>query len=365
MEKSRDFLTGLVFIALLGLLGVFTIVLADVQFGFRPTMTIVFDTIAGLEPGHSVRVDGVRCGRVKEIARTAHNYQIEVTVEFDAAPRLWFGATFEIKSATMLGGRVLEITNPAPEERKEEISAKLKPHGEVSKDPFAQASKLLSDENIAKVQKTIEHLESASAQAREFFSEKVITDAQLIVSQFEEASRGARDLLADENVAKLENAVTRIESTSKWLDEDGQKTLAEIREVVADVKAFTPALEEKGTAALEDIALAAAEARGLVADLRQVTARINPDEGLGKLLVDNEPWERLALAIASVEGAAKNVEIATGQLKSEDNIVGLLLTDEDMAKQLKRAMKALNDFLESTREDAPLTSFAGLLLTPF
>ena len=79
----------------------------------------------------------------------------------------------------------------------------------------------------------------------------------------------------------------------------------------------------------------------------------------------NEPWDKFESALAKVDSAAANIEKASGSLLRDDNVVGALLTDKELAKQLKRSMKALNDFLESQREDAPLTSFAGVLLTPF
>jgi len=166
-------------------------------------------------------------------------------------------------------------------------------------------------------------------------------------------------------LADLRSAAADISEFTPALKTEGPALLAEIRSVVADVKAFTPSLETDGKAALENIALAAAEAKMLVADLRGVTSMISPDSGIGRILVRDEPWIKLESAIASVQAAAKNVESATGRLERDDNIVGLLLTDKEMATQLKRAMKALNDFLESQREDAPLTSFAGVLLTPF
>ncbi len=361
MEKSRDFLTGVVFFALLGVLGFFTIVLADVKFGDLPTRTVLFSAIEGLEPGHAVRIDGVRCGRVKDVLRPSGERKIHVIMEFDEEPTLFEGATFTIESASMLGGRVMVIENPT--DATVPMSPDAMPPGRVAGDPLAQAGKLLDDETIASVKRTLSNLEATSLWLKSDGAlalaeiRAVIADVRSFTPSL---SSDGTALLAD-----LRSAAADISEFTPALKTEGPALLAEIRSVVADVKAFTPSLETDGKAALENIALAAAEAKMLVADLRGVTSMISPDSGIGRILVRDEPWIKLESAIASVQAAAKNVESATGRLERDDNIVGLLLTDKEMATQLKRAMKALNDFLESQREDAPLTSFAGVLLTPF
>ena len=150
MEKSRDFLTGIVFFAVLGTLGFFTIVLADVKFGEWPSRTVLFDAIEGLEKGNAVRIDGVRCGRVKDILRPAGERKIHVVMEFKGEPTLFKGATFTIESASMLGGRVMEIENPT--NATVPLAADAMPPGRIAGDPLAQAGKLLSDDNIARVE---------------------------------------------------------------------------------------------------------------------------------------------------------------------------------------------------------------------
>ena len=231
MEKSRDFLTGVVFFVLLGTLGFFTIILADVKFGDRPTRTVLFDAIEGLEYGNPVRIDGVRSGRVKDVLRPAGERKIHVVLEFDEEPILFEGATFTIESASMLGGRVMVIENPtgatAP------LAADAMPPGRVAGDPLAQAGKLLDDETIDSVKRTLANLEA----------------------------------------------------TSQWLKSDGALALAEIRAVIADVRSYTPALATDGTALLADLRSAAAdiseftpalktEGPALLAEIRSVVADV-------------------------------------------------------------------------------------------
>lgn len=360
MEKSRDFLTGVVFFVLMGVLGFFTIVLADVKFGDLPTRTVRFEAIEGLEKGHAVLIDGVRCGRVSEVLRPAGQREIDVVLEFDEEPTLFAGATFTIKSASLLGGRVLVIENlagataPLPAE---ELS------GTVAGDPLAQAGKLLSDENIEKVEDILVHLDKRIMEVEEFtraLQEKGPALMENLNNRAEEIGEFTV-ALRDRGPVLLDNLNARAEEIQEFtaaLGKQGPALLAKLNARADEIEGFTKSLSSEGPQILADT-------KATVAELRGMTAKIANEEGVGRVLLRDDPWIKFESAIAKVEEAADNVAIATGSLRRKDNIVGLLLTDPEMAMQLKRAMKALNDFLETQREDAPLTSFAGLLLTPF
>ncbi len=360
MEKSHDFLTGVVFFVLLGVLGFFTIVLADVRFGDLPTRTVRFEAIEGLEPGHAVLIDGVRCGRVSEVRRPAGQREIDVVLEFDEEPALFEGATFTIKSASMLGGRVMEIVNLP------DATAKLGAvglTGSVAGDPLVQAGKLLSDENIARVQDILAHLDARIVELEEFTvalrdkGPELMDNLNNRALEIEEFTVALRDK-GPELLDHLNDRVVEIGDFTTALGEQGPELLAKLNERADEIEGFTKSLGRDGPEIL-------AETKAMVAELRGMTAKISRGEGVGRVLLRDDPWIKFESAVAKVEKAAENVEIATGSLRRKDNIVGLLLTDQEMAMQLKRAMKALNDFLESQREDAPLTSFAGVLLTPF
>ena len=121
MDKSRDFVTGLLFFGVLGLLGVFTILLSGFRFGPQPKLTVAFMDVSGLETGHEVRVDGFRSGKVWEIDIRPEEGVILVTSVFNEKPAIYEGAEFWVTAASPLGGRVLEIRNPPREERKKRM----------------------------------------------------------------------------------------------------------------------------------------------------------------------------------------------------------------------------------------------------
>ena len=110
-HTSRDFVTGIVFFGLLITLGIFTILLSDLRFGTVPTTTVSFVDVDGLEEGNDVRIDGFRGGKVGKIERLTKENRILVTIEFNEEPTLSDDATFQVASASALGGRVLLVTS--------------------------------------------------------------------------------------------------------------------------------------------------------------------------------------------------------------------------------------------------------------
>ena len=48
-----------------------------------------------------------------------------------------------------------------------------------------------------------------------------------------------------------------------------------------------------------------------------------------------------------------------------DNVLGYLLSDEEPVVLLRRSLRNVNEFLESTRENAPIATFAGFLFQAF
>ena len=116
--RTRDFLVGVTFFGLLTLLGVFTIFLADFRLGAGHEMVVPFTDVGGLAEGAEVRIDGLTSGRVRGMERGPKGDRVMVTLSFDREPVLADDATFEISSASPLGGRVVEIwSNPSTRKR--------------------------------------------------------------------------------------------------------------------------------------------------------------------------------------------------------------------------------------------------------
>lgn len=92
--------------------------------------------------------------------------------------------------------------------------------------------------------------------------------------------------------------------------------------------------------------------RGIVANLEDVTDKLNNDEGtLGKLINDGEAYDELLMTVAEIRGAATDARSALGnvqgmfdRIESGEGTLGKLLVDDSIALELEMTMANLNDF---------------------
>jgi ABC-type transporter Mla subunit MlaD len=373
MERSRDFLTGLVFFGLLAALGVVTIFLAD--FSLKPAhlRTISFRDVGGLEEGGDVRVNGVRSGKIRSITARPEQDDILVTVRFYDDPKLNRNATFRIATASALGGQFLAVdrgettAGPLPEEAELRGETGLDMLGAATK-ALARAEDILA-ENQDRIRSLVENLEE--------FAKALNQSGTRSLARLEEtlgsASRVAARLDETDVAGRIGTVLQRIESIAAKIDEgdgllpalltdSGMKD--DLAQTLSSLKTVAGNLEQgKGTigALLSDATLHD-RFLDVVANLEAITST---ESGLGRLLTSDEPWRRVERTLESVESAARRVETASAGIVDRDTPLGFFLNDRETVQKLRRAVDSLNRFFETQNENAPLTTFASLLLRPF
>lgn len=106
MNERDPFRTGLIAIAVLGLMGVAIVVLSVTNFG-TTTYTAELEHTGGLRTGEDVQVHGVRKGEVTGIELEEDH--VLVTFVMDAGMDLGSRTTATVKVATLLGTHYLEV----------------------------------------------------------------------------------------------------------------------------------------------------------------------------------------------------------------------------------------------------------------
>ena len=136
MNSTRHMLLGAFIAFALSVLGYYTLFLNEFDpFGESHEVTIHFPNANGLRAGDSVLVAGVRWGKVKSlefVPSAIAERRIKIIAKLEAPLTIREGHTFEIRDATMLGGRLVDLTS-APEllvdnstyERRTSASARL------------------------------------------------------------------------------------------------------------------------------------------------------------------------------------------------------------------------------------------------
>ncbi len=372
MEKSRDFLTGLIFFGLLVGLGVVTVFLADFTVGTQPTLTLTFADVGGLEVGDDVRINGLRSGKISLISPSPERGEICVRARFFEEPVLFADARFRIAAASALGGQYLAI------DRGTAAAGPLStgvPRGEVPGDmlsaatgALARAEEILA-ENQARIRSLVANLDDFSAALKDSGArnlallEEALGSANRLVQRLEEQDVAGR---LGSVLARLDSVMAKVDGgegllpallTDATMKGDVAATLASMRTLLGNLEAGQGTLGALlADRTLHDRLLA------VVGNLEQVTST---DGGLGRLLVSDEPWRRVERILASAETAVGRVEAASAGLADPDTPLGFFLNDRETVAKLRRAVDSLNRFFEAQNENAPLTTFASLLLRPF
>lgn len=365
MNRGRDFLVGLVFFGLLIVLGVFTTILADFSFGSAPKTTVVFDRVDGLVDGAAVWINGVKSGKVAKVSRDAEANNVRVEIEFDEDPHLNADAEFRIESISLLGGKVVSIANKGTGE----LDLSKVQEGKPPADMLAKVEQAAGDlsemiaENkdrissaIASVERTAKTIESVVADRREQI-ETIVDDLAVAVGE-------AKGILAD-NRGDIRTAVENLAGVSRGLAQSGPAVLESLRNAADKIEAVAAKVDTGDgliPTLINDPELAE-NVKAAVADIREFTGSAKSSKGtFGRLMNDPALYDEAVAAVKSLRASADRIDAA---LNSSDNTVGMLLTDRQMADNIRNSVQEISRFLENQRENAPLTTFAGLLFSPF
>jgi phospholipid/cholesterol/gamma-HCH transport system substrate-binding protein len=147
-------------------------------------------------------------------------------------------------------------------------------------------------------------------------------------------------------------------------EEDGKTVREDFLGAIENVNAVTAAVRN-GQGTLGRLV----EDEGLYEEVKALAAHLarslGPEGGLGKVLADSEVWKKIDPALENLNIAAANIRDATIALQEQRGVLGMLLNDPESRKEVRNSIKSLSDFIETTRENAPITTFAGILLSPF
>jgi phospholipid/cholesterol/gamma-HCH transport system substrate-binding protein len=310
---SQAIKVGLFALVVLLVLGALVLRIEDVNLFGGPEGSVIalFDSVAGLDDKATVRIAGVRVGRVDGIGLEDRRARVRIALETPVT--LTEGAFARIANLGLLGEKYIEL-EPGPE------GGEPLPEGAV----IPGVTPPSFDDALAKLN-----------DLGDSFSEGlggIGADGSLgrLIGNLEEVSADIRDLVRANrgqvdatmaNVARLTDTLARdmpgISAQVAAVLERMDRTLAQLEGTVGESR---PDLQ----ATAGNLRRLTEEARTSVDNLNQVTGRLARGEGtIGKLLTSDEAHDELVGALQSVESGVESLSGALGGIQKIELELGL------------------------------------------
>jgi phospholipid/cholesterol/gamma-HCH transport system substrate-binding protein len=308
---------GAFMLIILGILGYFVLKIEDVNISRgRSTrrVKVIFDNVAGLDEKSTVRVAGVRKGKVTNI-RLLPNGKAEVTLDLDSDVPIHSNASAKVASLGLLGEKYVELNPGTPNAPSTSTQATITLQGSspASIDEVtSQISAIATD--VKAITESLRHVVGGPAGQQRL--EDIVENVRQITAE-------TRDLIA----ANRENV---------------DATVSNMRVITADLRAEIPKLAASIDRAADEIGGTVGEnrkdvhqvvenLRGLSSDLRttadnlnNITGQVKSGQGtVGKLIYDQEAYNRLNTALGSVESGVTELKNVLGRVNRIGLDIGL------------------------------------------
>ena len=385
-RKNKDVFSevvvGLFMVAVIALLGYFTIVISgvDIMFGRkRATATIAFRDVGGLKERDNVIYRGMKVGTVDRITLGASNILVQVSVDDDVVLRKT--CRVSVSALSLLGGNYLLL---------EEGSGDPLPltttvfHGEPPVDWMRDLgaiarnlSDLTSDGNIrsivtnfeataANLNTIVARVERGEGTVGKLLSsdETVYNDLSNTVASAKAAAANIDTIAA--RVERGEGTVGKLLSTNDVLHADIRDALASAKDALDTVKSAAANIDkisarvERGEGTIGQLLstndTAYADLKASLANIRKVTDDLKGGQGLaGRLVYDKKLGEDASQLLENLKSVSARLEKGSGTL-------GKLMTDQEMYNELNALIKDVRQIVDNYRDTTPVSTFGSLIM---
>jgi len=299
---------GLFMLVILGVLGFFVLKIEDVKIG-RSGKTkkvhAVFNSVAGLDNKSTVRVAGVRVGKVTDI-KLRDDGKAEVEMEIDKDVQLHQNSVARVANLGLLGEKYIEldpgtVNQPLLSDEKQPVI----PGGQVPSidDVTSQISAIATD--VKAITTSVRGVLGGPTGQQKL--ETIVDNVQQITSQ-------VRDLIAMNR--------TNVDATMANAKAISAQLRVEIPRLAESIEKVANSMNNTVGENRSDVRHIVENLRGLSADLRTTTENLNAITGqvrsgkgtVGELIYSDEAHKRLNTALASVESGVNELKNTLGRV---------------------------------------------------
>lgn len=264
----------------------------------RVSFDIVFANSSGLDVGDPVTVLGVKKGKVKDIQIVGDKVRVTVTIDEDV--NLFQDASAHIKSLELMSGKCVELF------------------------PGLSGQSL----NLKTMSQPLQGVNTLGLEDMGALFGDLYADTRKALAKLDTALTVVNSILSESGMkSSIQNAINDIDTTSNELKKilrlnkvHIEKSLANLDTSSSIFKKIITSRETEIDSSLQRLDLLSQNLLALSVSAREMTRRISNGEGsLGKLVNDEDTYERLTRTVASLDSLTTDLKSHLGEyLKGAD-----------------------------------------------
>ena len=381
-DVFSEVIVGIFMVAVIALLGYFTIIISgvDVMFGRkRATATIAFKDVGGLKERDNVVYRGMKVGTVDRIILGQSNIIVEASVDDDVVLRK--SCRVSVSALSLLGGNYLLLEEGTGEPQPLTTTVF---HGEPPVDWMRDLgtiarnlSDLTSDGNVRSI---VTNFEATAANLNTIVSRvqrgegtvgKLLSSDETVYNDISNTVASAKTAAADisaiaSRVERGDGMLGKLLSTNDVIHADLRDALASARTALDAVKSAATNINaiaarlERGEGTMGKLLSSDdavyADLKASLANIRKVTDDLKAGEGLaGRLVYDKKLGADASELLDNLNGVSSRLAKGSGTL-------GKLMTDQELYNELNSLIKDVRQIVDNYRDTTPVSTFGSLIM---
>ena len=381
-DVFSEVIVGIFMVAVIALLGYFTIIISgvDVMFGRkRATATIAFKDVGGLKERDNVIYRGMKVGTVDRIILGQSNILVEASVDDDVVLRK--SCRVSVSALSLLGGNYLLLEEGTGEPQPLTTTVF---HGEPPVDwmrDLGTIARNLSDlTSDGSVRSIVTNFEATAANLNAIVSRvqrgegtvgKLLSSDDTVYNDISNAVASAKTAAADisaiaSRVERGDGTLGKLLSTNDVIHADLRDALASARTALDAVKSAATNINaiaarlERGEGTMGKLLSSDdavyADLKASLANIRKVTDDLKAGEGLaGRLVYDKKLGADASELLDNLNGVSSRLAKGSGTL-------GKLMTDQELYNELNALIKDVRQIVDNYRDTTPVSTFGSLIM---
>ena len=381
-DVFSEVVVGIFMVAVIALLGYFTIIISGVDMVFgrqRAQATIAFKDVGGLKERDNVVYRGMKVGSVEKITLGPSNILVQVSVDDDVVLRKSYRVS--VSALSLLGGNYLLLEEGTGEPLP---LATTVFHGDPPvdwmRDLGAIARNLNDLTSGGNIRSIVTNFEATAANLNAIVARvergegtvgKLLSSDETVYSDLSNTVASAKSAAANidtisARVERGEGTVGKLLSTNDVIHADIRDALASAKDALDTVKSAAANIDkisarvERGEGTIGQLLstndTAYADLKTALANIRKVTDDLKAGEGLaGRLVYDKKLGADASELLENLNGVSARLAKGSGTL-------GKLMTDQELYNEVSALIKDVRQIVDNYRDTTPVSTFGSLIM---